>query len=406
VPQSRFAGFRPLTTILIGLALTSLFLTGCIPAVDPAPTPTTYSLTYIGNGHSAGTVPVDTTAYESEDRATLAAPGSLTKSGYDFIGWNTSATGGASTRLLAGSSVRITFRDLTFYAEWQADDPVDPVDPVDPPVDGTFTEDTSNRLSMAIRDYYRAAYGLSGAVLKAKLQQIITTGHTPGTYTGLWTMFQTTDAIPSGAHAGQVWDMYSSTSADGSTAAYWFTFGTNQDSGSGTTEGQYYNREHTWPNSTFGGASNTTPYADGHSLTPTDKIVNNLRSNYSYGEVVDGAAENTYTQNLSCLGTARPGLGYGGTVFEPIDIYKGDHARMHFYQSLRYYGNSTFLTCAWAAPGAKLLPWYDTMLRTWAANDPVSAKEIARNNAVQAYQHNRNPFIDYPILIELLDLTE
>ena len=46
------------------------------------------------------------------------------------------------------------------------------------------------------------------------------------------------------------------------------------------------------------------------------------------------------------------------------------------------------------------------MLRTWAANDPVSAKEIARNNAVQAYQHNRNPFIDYPILIELLDLTE
>ncbi|MBN2875669.1 MAG: endonuclease, partial [Spirochaetales bacterium] len=48
--------------------------------------------------------------------------------------------------------------------------------------------------------------------------------------------------------------------------------------------------------------------------------------------------------------------------------------------------------------------WYDDMLRAWAAADPVSDKERVRNNAVQAHQDNRNPFIDYPELLDLLDL--
>ncbi|MBN1241403.1 MAG: endonuclease [Spirochaetales bacterium] len=269
--------------------------------------------------------------------------------------------------------------------------------PPPPPPSGTFTENTA--LPLAVRDYYRSAYGLSGTALKTALKNIVTSTHSIKTYTGLWTMFQSTDKAPN----GKVWDMYSSTSSDGTSAAYWFTFVVDQDPGSGSTEGEYYNREHTWPNSTFGGTSNAAAYADGHSLTPTDKIVNSRRSNYAYGEV--GTATWT-SRNGSKLGSARTGLGYSGTVFEPISFYKGDHARMHFYQALRYYGDSKFLSCAWAASGAKLLPWYDTMLRSWAASDPVSAKEIARNNAVQAWQGNRNPFIDYPELIGLLSLTQ
>lgn len=71
----------------------------------------------------------------------------------------------------------------------------------------------------------------------------------------------------------------------------------------------------------------------------------------------------------------------------------------------RYYNNSQFNDCAWAAPGARLRPWYDAMLRRWAKADPVSQKEIDRNNAVQAYQGNRNPFIDYPELIDMIDFT-
>lgn len=266
-----------------------------------------------------------------------------------------------------------------------------------PPPSGTFTENTA--LPLAVRDYYRSAYGLSGAALKTALKNIVTSTHTIKNYTGLWTMYQSTDVAPN----GKVWDMYSSTSSDGTTAAYWFTFVVDQDTGTGSVEGEYYNREHTWPNSTFGGTANAAAYADGHSITPTDKIVNSRRSNYAYGEV--GTA--TWTSlNGSKLGSARVGLGFTGTVFEPISFYKGDHARMHFYQAIRYYGDTRFLACDWANAGAKLKTWYDAMLRSWASADPVSTKERARNDAVQAWQGNRNPFIDYPELIGLLSLTE
>jgi endonuclease I len=261
-----------------------------------------------------------------------------------------------------------------------------------------FTENPA--LPKAIRDYYRAAYGLSGAALKAKLHEIVMAGHSSGTYAGLWTMYQTTDVAPN----GKVWDMYSSTSSDGSTASYWFTFVTDQDKGSGSAEGLVYNREHTWPNSTFGATANVAAFADGHHVTPTDKEVNNKRSNYAYGEV----GTPTWTsQNGSKLGPPRAGLGYTGSqasVFEVIDAYKGDIARMHFYMALRYYGDTLFADCDWAAAGARLKPWYDAMLKAWAEKDPVSPKEVARNQAVETYQGNRNPFIDYPELAGLLDL--
>ena len=43
------------------------------------------------------------------------------------------------------------------------------------------------------------------------------------------------------------------------------------------------------------------------------------------------------------------------------------------------------------------------MLKKWAALDPVSQKEIDRNNAIyNHFQHNRNPLIDHPELIELI----
>jgi endonuclease I len=263
--------------------------------------------------------------------------------------------------------------------------------------DKAFRENAS--LSQAVRDYYRKAYGLSGAALKAKLHEILATTQSAGAYANLWTMYKSTDATPS----GKVWDMYSSTSQDGSAAAYWFDFDANRDKGSGGgSEGQFYNREHSWPQSTFNGSSSgDAAYTDGHHIVPTDKYVNNQRGDLPYGEV--GTATKTF-RNGSKLGPAEGGLGYSGTVFEIADIYKGDIARMHFYMALRYYGDANFEACAWAGAGAKLLPWYDAMLKEWSAADPVSAKETARNEAVEAYQGDRNPFIDYPELVGLLDL--
>lgn len=350
---------------------------------------TTYTITYNGNGSTSGSVPVNSNTYASGASLTVASnSGNLVKTGYTFTSWNTLANG-TGTSYAASASLTMPASNVTLYAVWT-------VESTSGGGSTVFTENMS--LPLAVRDYYRSAYGLSGTALKAKLQQIITSSMTGKGYSALWTMYKTTDVAPN----GKVWDMYSSTSADGTSAAYWFTFGTNQDSGSGSSEGQFYNREHSWPNSTFGATSNALAYSDGHHVTPTDKIVNNKRSNYAYGEV---GTPSWTSRNGSKFGPARAGLGFTGDVFEVINIYKGDHARMHFYMALRYYNNSTFLVCDWSNAGAKLKPWYDTMMRSWASLDPVSAKETARNNTVQAYQGNRNPFIDYPELLNLISLT-
>jgi len=268
------------------------------------------------------------------------------------------------------------------------------------PVGSVFTENMS--LPQTVRDYYRNAYGKSGAELKATLQTIITTGHQAKGYAALWTMYGTSDLVPTGvANAGKIWDMYSNTSENGSAAAYWYTYSTSQ-CGNYSGENACYNREHTWPINTFGGNTGSVPGNDGHHITPTDGYVNGRRSNNAYGEVTSP----TWTsQNGGKLGPARANLGFSGTVFEVINIYKGDHARMHFYMAVRYYNNANpaFAACDWANAGAKLKPWYAAMLKTWHTSDPLSQKEIDRNNAIHQHQGNRNPFIDYPELVDMID---
>ena len=273
----------------------------------------------------------------------------------------------------------------------------------------TFAEDFT--LPQTVRDYYRSAYGKSGSALKTALKTIIT--HTYTSYDGLKTLYATSDVRAD----GKIWDMYSThadgTSHDGewgvlgnatyfTTTKTYYSYTTSDAGASSSTEGTGgWNREHTWPKSNFGGSTSNQPGTDAHHITPTDVKVNGWRSNYPYGEVDSSAP---YSVNGSRLGSARSGLGYSGTVFEPIDAYKGDHARMHFYMSVRYYNDSLFQDGDWSYAGAKLKPWYDAMMRNWNASDPVSAKEIARNNAIyNGNQKNRNPFIDYPALVTLID---
>ncbi|MCP4153360.1 MAG: ribonuclease, partial [bacterium] len=44
-----------------------------------------------------------------------------------------------------------------------------------------------------------------------------------------------------------------------------------------------------------------------------------------------------------------------------------------------------------------------SVLLEWHKNDPVSDFERTRNNIIfEKYQHNRNPFIDYPEFVELI----
>jgi endonuclease I len=285
--------------------------------------------------------------------------------------------------------------------------------------DGVFTENMA--LTQTVRDYYRSAYGLSGPALKTKLQQIISAGHINIGYN--WT-FQNFDSVTAGASQddaglGKVWCIYTTTTnaagklittartSSGASTVRWFSWGApdQNDGDAGSFPGDNFNREHTWPQTYFN--QDATPRGDRHHLYPTDAKLNGDHSNYPYGEVTSAVSAAPVGSNGSRVGTARGGLGYTGQVFEIADLYKGDIARAHFYMAVRYYNDAQFNKDAgFADTGARLKTWYDAMLRTWNALDPVSQKEIDRNNAIAAStQKNRNPFIDYPELVNLIDFV-
>jgi endonuclease I len=232
--------------------------------------------------------------------------------------------------------------------------------------------------------YYNSAQGLQGLPLKQALHNIID-NHNSASYSSLWSHFQATDAKPN----GEVWDIYSD--VPNGIPPYTFTFISDQ-CGSYQTEGDCYNREHTWPQSWFN--SSQIPSSDLFHVYPTDGKVNGIRSNYPYGNV--GLASIT-TLNGSKLGTSAT-LDYTGTVFEPIDEYKGDVARNYFYMSTRYFGQDGSWSSASGqmANKSEIEPWGLALLLSWHHLDTVSTKELNRNNAIFQIQNNRNPFIDNP----------
>lgn len=223
--------------------------------------------------------------------------------------------------------------------------------------------------------YYNNANGLTGTELKAALHNIIK-GHTVVSYAGLLDAFAYTDCDAN----QKIIDIYSN---------YHWELDDNCTSNY-HKEGDCWNREHTWPQSWFN--EKNGPKSDLFHVYPTDGYVNNRRSNYPYGEV----SNPSYTSgNGSKLGPCTVS-GYSGTVFEPIDEYKGDIARSFFYMSVRYYGEDSDWSSSDMTNKSEIRPWALAMLLAWSDNDPVSAKEMARNNAVYGYQGNRNPFIDNP----------
>lgn len=236
--------------------------------------------------------------------------------------------------------------------------------------------------------YYASATG-TGASLKTQLYNIIK-GHTDQGYNGLYSTYTTSDIDHFYENDGTIMDMYSErpTAAD----PYNFSSGSTQRCGNYSAEGDCYNREHIIPQSVF--SSNAPMVSDAHFITPTDGKVNGMRSNYPHGNV---ATASWTSLNGGKLGSSAIS-GYTGTVFEPINEFKGDIARMYFYFVTRY--ENTVAGYSYAAFSGNSYPAIDSaflsMLITWHNNDPVSAFEIARNNAICARQGNRNPYIDHP----------
>ncbi len=240
--------------------------------------------------------------------------------------------------------------------------------------------------------YYSAASGKTGAVLKTALYGIISSHFDVG-YGGLYEAYKKTDQKPDGT----VWDMYSNCT---------YVIGSKQ-CGNYSKECDCFNREHTIPQSWFN--SDKPMVSDMFHVYPTDGKVNGMRSNYPYGTVANPfTADKGTSGNGSKLGPCSfPG--YTGTVFEPIDEYKGDLARGYFYMATCYEnkianwqsnGNANEVLNGTSFPCFD--PWFINLLLTWNIADPVSQKEIKRNNAVYAIQKNRNPFIDHPEFVNMV----
>ena len=238
-------------------------------------------------------------------------------------------------------------------------------------------------------NYYNSANGLTGDQLKVALHNIIK-GHSSISYSQIWNAFWSTDNKGNGV----VWDMYSD--RPNGNPPYTYYLGQDQ-CGSYNGEGDCYNREHSWPSSWF--SDQSTPRTDMHHIFATDGYVNNKRGNFPFGEVQSASWT---SQNGSKLGSCKT-PGYNGTVFEPIDEYKGDFARAIMYMSVRYYSEDSGWSNSDMTTKSVIKPWAITMLLRWNAADPVSQKEIDRNNAIyNDYQHNRNPFVDHPEYADMI----
>ena len=241
--------------------------------------------------------------------------------------------------------------------------------------------------------YYSTATG-SGYTLKTQLFNIISTGTTDPGYSGLYTTYLTSDVDLYYENDGSLLDMYTENPTG---SECFFTYGTNQDDGSGgTAECQKYNREHIIPQSVFSSA--TPMYSDAHFVVPSDKYVNAQRGNFPFGRV--NSATNTYSNGSKRGNNLNSGYsaGYTNTVFEPIDEFKGDIARMYFYFITRYEDQVSGWTYDMfnGTSNQALTNTFLNILLTWHINDPVSTREINRNDAIYARQGNRNPFIDHP----------
>lgn len=249
--------------------------------------------------------------------------------------------------------------------------------------------------------YYNTATG-TGYTLKTQLSVIITNNSIDRGYGGLYTTYLTSDVDSYYENDGTMLDMYTENPM-GSECEFVYGGGLQDDGTLGNNECERYNREHTIPQSYFGNGVQPM-YSDAHFVVPTDKHVNAQRGDLPYGKV---NVANWTSINGSKRGSnldSGYSAGFTGTVFEPIDEFKGDFARLLLYFSTRYesqltdfFSTSTSLAKVMfdGTAGHSFSPTFLNILLTWNIQDPVSQKEIDRNNAVYARQSNRNPYIDH-----------
>ena len=195
---------------------------------------------------------------------------------------------------------------------------------------------------------------------------------------GTWQALPLTDIHPDGI----IWDMYSNS----------VRYFPNKQGESGCS----LNIEHCLPKSWWGGEQRQA-YKDLYNLMPSDAKANSTKSNYGMGVVTKA----TYDNGVIKVGTGDSGK----KLWQPYPEWQGDFARAYLYMATCYQDY------AWVKEGLNSLEtgdyptlqkWASDLYIKWAKQDPVSDLEAKRNNIVYSIQGNRNPFIDFPNLMEYI----
>lgn len=284
--------------------------------------------------------------------------------------------------------------------------------------------------------YYASIDGTSGKELLAAIQQVAKIGYrtTDFRYDSVWLAFKYTDIRTDGL----IWEIYSDCN---------FEYEKDRTSNTSQTgECKGYNREHAMCQSWFGKKNNedlydlhgnkasssmkNTPGSDIFHIYPASYGMNSRRGNRPYGEVLTaantsgngtkyGTPVTTKSVTNSIAGAYVEGtITVSTNVLEPADEYKGDIARSYFGTMVKWAGEWAFnknelgnlIFDATIDADTHYGPENNygftdyglALMLSWHRQDPVSQKEVDRNNGIQKTQGNRNPFIDYPYLAEFI----
>ena len=279
-------------------------------------------------------------------------------------------------------------------------------------------------------DYYASIDGTSGKQLLDAIQQVAKIGYRTEDfrYDSVWLAYKYTDLRPD----GYIWEIYSDCV---------FEYEKDRTSTTSQTgECKGYNREHAMCQSWFGTTSlagkemssskKNSPGSDIFHIYPASYGMNSRRGNRPYGEVLTAA---NVSGNGTKYGTPIPSKSVANSVagvyveghitqstkvLEPADEYKGDIARSYFGTMVKWAGEWTFnknelgniIFDATIDADTHYGPENNygftdyglALMLSWHRQDPVSQKEVDRNNGIQKTQGNRNPFIDYPYLAEFI----
>lgn len=241
--------------------------------------------------------------------------------------------------------------------------------------------------------YYASLEGLSGVALKQAVQDIIANPSVVRlhSYADIWDIIRTADTNP--LNSGQIWDMYLEVPMS------------KIDQQNGSSIVGKWNREHIFCQSRGGFNVAMGDVADGISVWNTTSAASTVDGVSDAHHIRAENGQENSSRNNKNYGNVGSASVYAGPVGTQ-GSWHGDVARSLFYMAVRFNG----LNVVNGDP-SEYLPSTSTSsgnigdlatLLAWNVSDARDDFEMNRNNYVQTWQHNRNPFIDYPLLADYI----